>query len=696
MAAKTMHSLGQRNMHVDNHIIWVDPSNTNHMMVGNDGGLYRSFDGAATWKFFENLPLAQYYDVDVDNAVPFYNVYGGLQDNNSLGGPSRTRSQHGILNQDWFVTQGGDGFVSRVDPEDPNTIYAELQHGVPRALRQAHRRTRRHSAAGREGRAAGALELGLAVHHFPAFAHAPVLRARRCSTDRTTAATAGRRCRRDLTRQIDRNTLAMMGRVWGPDAVAKNTSTALYGNISAIAESPRKEGLIYVGTDDGLVQVTDNAGANWRKPDRIPGVPANGYIARIRASQHDANTVYVVVENHQHGDFAPYLLKSTDAGFTWTSIVGDLPARGSIYAIAEDHVDPRLLFAGTEFAAYWSKDGGQHWSKIAGVPTIAVREIAIQKRESDLVLGTFGRGVYIVDDYSPLRATTAATLAEAATLYPVRDAVMFVPTMQYGMPGKGFQGEMLYTSPNPPYGAVFTYRLKDGLKTLKQKRTDAEAAAEKAGQPITYPTPEQLRAEAAEEAPAILLTISDASGTPVRVMTGSVEKGLQRVAWDLRQPAHELPPNRPRGELEELFGDPLVGPFVIPGRYSVTLSQRVGGVVSALGSPVTFNVVLDPQVSHTPADLAARWQFAQKLQTLRRDIAGSLQLANSTASRLDAILQALDATPAAPRSLHEQARALKKRLAAILVELQGDRALGSRSVPTAGQSPNAPIPSAAS
>ena len=678
---KTMHSLGQRNMHVDNHIIWVDPSNTNHMMVGNDGGLYRSFDGAATWTFFENLPLAQYYDVDVDNAVPFYNVYGGLQDNNSLGGPSRTRSQHGILNQDWFVTHGGDGFVSRVDPEDPNTIYAELQHGV--LVRYDKRTGERVGIQPQEEKGGPPARWNwdspfiISPHsHTRLYFGAQMLYR---SDDR---GNSWRTVSPDLTRQIDRNTLAMMGRVWGPDAVAKNTSTALYGNISAIAESPRKEGLIYVGTDDGLVQVTENAGANWRKPDRIPGVPANGYIARIRASQHDANTVYVAVENHQHGDFAPYLLKSTDAGFTWTSIAGDLPARGSVYAIAEDHVDPRLLFAGTEFGAYWSKDGGQHWSKIAGVPTIAVREIAIQKRENDLVLGTFGRGVYIVDDYSPLRTTTAATLAETATLYPVRDAVMFVPTIQYGMPGKGFQGEMLYTAPNPPYGAVFTYRLKDGLKTLKQKRSDAEAAAEKAGQPITYPTPEQLRAEAAEEAPVILLTVSDASGTPIRVMTGPVEKGLQRVAWDLRQPAHELPPNRPRGELEELFGDPLVGPFVLPGKYSVTLSQRVGGVVTSLGSPVSFNVVLDPQVSHAPADLAARWQFAQKLQTLRRDIAGSLQLANSTSSRLDAILQALDATPAAPRPLHEQARALKKRLAAILVELQGDRALGSRSVPT--------------
>jgi photosystem II stability/assembly factor-like uncharacterized protein len=678
---KTMHSLGQRNMHVDNHIIWVDPSNTNHMMVGNDGGLYRSFDRAATWTFFENLPLAQYYDVDVDNAVPFYNVYGGLQDNNSLGGPSRTRSQHGIMNQDWFVTQGGDGFVSRVDPEDPNTIYAELQHGV--LVRYDKRTGERVGIQPQEEKGGPPARWNwdspfiISPHaHTRLYFGAQMLYR---SDDRGNSWKA---VSPDLTRQIDRNTLAMMGKVWGPDAVAKNASTALYGNISAIAESPKKEGLIYVGTDDGQVQVSENAGANWRKPDRIPGVPTNGYIARIRASQHDANTVYVVVENHQHGDFAPYLLKSTDAGFTWTSIVGDLPVRGSVYAIAEDHVDPRLLFAGTEFAAYWSKDGGQHWSKIAGVPTIAVREIAIQKRENDLVLGTFGRGVYIVDDYSPVRATTAATLTETATLYPVRDAVMFMPTLQYGMPGKGFQGEMLYTAPNPPYGAVFTYRLKDGLKTLKRKRADAEVAAEKAGQPITYPTPEQLRAEAAEEAPAILLTISDAAGTPIRVLTGPVEKGLQRVAWDLRQPAHQLPPNRPRGEIEELFDDPLVGPVVVPGKYSVTLSQRVGGVVSPLGNAVTFNVVLDPQLSHTPADLTARWQFAQRLQTLRREIGGALELGNSTASRLDAIVQALDATPAAPKMLHDQARALKKRLTAILVELQGDRALGSRSVPT--------------
>ena len=676
---RTLRPLGTRAMHVDNHIIWIDPHNPDHYLVGNDGGLYRSLDRGQTWVFFENLPLAQYYDVDVDNVVPFYNVYGGLQDNNSVGMPSRTKSDHGILNSDVFVTQGGDGFVSRVDPEDPNIIYAELQHGV--IVRFDKRTQERIGIQPQEAKG----DVPLRWNWDTPFIISPH-RAQRLymaaqflfrSDDR---GNSWHKVSPDLTRQVQRNALPVMGKVWGPDAVAKNTSTALYSNISAVAESPKKEGMLWVGTDDGLIQVSEDGGTTWRKIEAFPGVPANAYVARIKASQHDANTAYAVFTNHQNGDFKPYAIKTTDGGRSWTSINGDLPARGSTHAIAEDPVDPNLLFVGTEFGAYASRDGGAHWFKIPGLPTIAVRDFAIQKREHDLVIGTFGRGLYILDDYTPLRLTTPAMLAAPASLYQPKDALLYVPTQQYGGRGKAFQGEMLYSGDNPPYGAIFTYHLKDGLKTLKEQRVEGEKAADKAGKAITYPTPDQMRAEAEEEAPTILLTVSDSSGTPIRTITGPVGKGFQRVAWDLRLPAHVLP--RPQGAMEQLFGDPPGGPYVVPGRYSVTLAQRVGGVVTPLGGPVSFNVVTDPASPVTLADHAARGAFQARLQGLRRSVAGAVELTTATGQKLDQIRRALDLAPAAPKALSDQVRALQQRLSLIVRELSGDRALASRSEAT--------------
>jgi len=681
-AGKTTHALGQRYMHVDNHIIWVDPKNTDHLLVGNDGGLYRSWDRGGTWAFFETLPLAQFYDVDVDYDTPFYNVAGGLQDNYSLWGPSRTRSEHGILNQDWIVTQGGDGFVSRLDPEDPNTIYSEAQHG---AMVRTDRRTGQRigiQPSTEPGEAPARWNWDTPIIISP-FSHTRLYTASQRlyrSDDRgnTWKALSG-----DLSRQVERNLQPVMGKIWGPDAVAKNTSTALYGNISAIAESPKVEGLLYVGTDDGLIQVSEDGGKNWRRVDSLPGVPSNAYVARIKASQHEARTVYAAVENHQNGDFKPYLLKSTDAGRSWTSISGDLPARGSTYAFAEDHVDANLLFAGTEFAAWASKDGGKHWFKMAGVPTIAVRDLVIQKRENDLVIGTFGRGIYIVDDFSPLRRATVATL-KSAGVEPVRSTFLYQATQAYGGRGHSFQGENFYTADNPPFGAVITYYLPEALKTKQARRTDAEKAADKAGKPISYPALDALKAEALEEAPAVIITISDSTGAPIRTLTGPVGKGFQRVAWDLRLAAPTMARARPAGGEGEGEGGGFgpTGAYVVPGRYAVSVAQRVDGVVTPIGGKQVIDVRNDPSGTVTMADHAARAKFMAHQQELQRQVSGAVDLATATQTRLEAMRRAADQAPATPAAVQSDVRAAIKQLRGILEALRGDEILGARSEAT--------------
>ncbi|MHB8839642.1 MAG: WD40/YVTN/BNR-like repeat-containing protein, partial [Gemmatimonadaceae bacterium] len=675
---RTLRALGQRSMHVDNHVIWVDPRNTDHLLVGNDGGLYRSWDRGGTWAFFENLPVTQFYDVDVDYDLPFYHIAGGTQDNYSLHGPSRTRSDHGILNQDWVVTQGGDGFVSRIDPEDPNTIYAEAQHG---SMVRVDRRTGQRvgiqpSTEPGEAPARWNWDTPILISpHLHTRLYTASQRLYR-SEDRgnTWTAISG-----DLSRQVDRNAQPVMGKIWDPDAVAKNQSTALYGNISAISESPKAEGLLYVGTDDGLVQVSEDGGKNWRRVDSLPGVPKDAYIARIRASQHDARTVYVAVENHQNGDFKPYLLKSTDAGRTWSSITGDLPARGSTYAFAEDPVDPNLLFAGTEFAGWASKDGGKHWFKLPGLPTIAVRDLVIQKRENDLVIATFGRGFYVLDDYTPLRRATAASL-KVAGLEPVRRTWLYMTTLNYGGRGKSFQGENFYTADNPPYGAVVTYFLPEALKTKQAKRVEAEKAAEKAGKPISYPSNDALKAEALEEAPTVIVTIYDSTGAAIRTFNGPVGKGFQRVAWDLRAAAGALARPRPAGGegAGEGGGFGPTGPYVVPGTYAVAVAQRVDGVVTPIGARQTIEVVNDPAGTVTMADHAARSQFMARQRELQRQVSGAVELANATQTRLDAMRRAANQAPAVPAAVQGDVRAAIRSLRGILEALRGDDILAAR------------------
>jgi photosystem II stability/assembly factor-like uncharacterized protein len=672
---RTQRPLGEKSKHVDNHTIWIDPQNTDYYLVGSDGGIYESFDRGQNWHFKANMPITQFYDVSVDNSTPFYNVCGGTQDNNSWCGPSRTRSASGITNSDWFVTNGGDGFHTLVDPEDPNTIYATLQYG---ALVRFDKRTgERINIQPREGKGEQALRwnwdsplvISPHAHTRLYFASNKLFR----SDDR---GDSWKVLSPDLTRQLDRDKLPVMGKIWGPDAIAKHQSTSQYGNIVALAESPKREGLIYAGTDDGLIQVTEDGGKTWRKVETFPGVPDKTFVARIRASQHDASTAYAVLNNHKSSDFAPYVLKTTDAGKTWTSIAGNLPKAHPTWSIAEDHVNPNLLFVGTEFGLFFTDDGGQKWTQLrGGLPTIAVRDIAIQKRENDLVVGTFGRGIYILDDYTPLRLTDAKLLTQESHLYPIKDALLYIQSQPLGGRGKAFQGESFYTAENH-FGATFTYYLKDALKTKRQLRKDAE----RKGGEVPYPSKEELSAEAEEEAPMIVLTVTDATGNVVRRLTGPTMTGIQRVTWDLRYPATQLaPPRAPGSEnLEEIFGFTPAGHLVMPGKYTVTLSKRANGQWTQLSAPQSFNVATEGWHTMAAADRKTLQDFQQKTARLQRTVNGALSTANELKTKLTTARRALLETPSASEKLIDEVANVDKQLNVILKALRGDTALAAR------------------
>jgi hypothetical protein len=473
-----------------------------------------------------------------------------------------------------------------------------------------------------------------------------------------------------------------MDKTWSWDSPWDFVAMSNYNTVTSLAESPLLEGLVYAGTDDGLIQVTEDGGRTWRAVEvgSLPGVPETAFVNDLKADLFDVNTVYVCLDNHKFGDLRPYLLKSTDRGRKWRSIKGNIPDRTLVWRLVQDHVKPELLFAGTEFGVFFTIDGGERWIKLSGgVPTISFRDLAIQRREDDLVGATFGRGFYVFDDYSVLRQVSEEQLEREATLFPVRKAWWYVERPVLGFSKKATQGAAHYAAENPPFGAVFTYYLREALKMKKAVRSEVEKKLIEEEKDVPFGGWEEMEAERRQSEPVIWLTVRDADGRVARRIKGPVEKGFHRVAWDLRFPATSA--IRDAGPDDEARS----GVMAAPGGYTVVLSKQMDGVITDLSDPVAFTVEpmrMGALKGAAAQDVAAFWQRTASLQ--RATTAASVVLAN-TLERVDAMRIALSRTPAPPGDLDTQLHGLRQMLLELDEQMNGNRAkrsVGEKIKPT--------------
>ncbi len=636
-AGKTLRNAGEGNKHVDNHIIWIDPAQPSHWLVGCDGGLYETFDNAQNWNYKDNISITQFYRASVDNASPFYNIYGGTQDNNTLGGPAKNNSANGVSNDDWYVTVGGDGFKSQIDPTNPNIVYSQWQYG---GLVRYDKVT---------GEAVD-IKPTIGVDEAPLRWNwdAPLIISR--SNPKVLYFAANRVFKSedrgdswtpisgDLSRGIDRNTLPIMGKVWGVNAVVKNQSTSIYGNITTLSEG--KKGELYAGTDDGLIwrkeansEVWIKCGAAANGEMNFPDAPkgqANGvghpFISMVYASPNSGN-VYAVLDHHRFGDFKPYVYKSSNGGATWTKITKGLPENGPVKTVIEDFKDQDIVLVGTEFGLHISfNGGGEFHSWQGGMPPTAVKDMVFQERDDDLVLATFGRGFAVCDDYEKIRdfksmLTANADLSKRSYILPVSPVKLIIPASPLGGSGNGHKGASRFSAPNPASGAVIVYNIEKEFSTIASRRKKRETDASKNPNALIYPAKDSIVLESMEEAAKVYMVIrSSQEVTPSNVVAKfsvNAAKGLSRAEWNLRYSDPSLPVPADKGYQAGW------GPYVTPGTYYAGLELLEKGNVSNLTgiTEVKVSYLYEPSIplvskEEKNAQVAQLFKVKQDLSTL--------------------------------------------------------------------------------
>jgi photosystem II stability/assembly factor-like uncharacterized protein len=564
--------------HGDFHDVWIDPASTDHLITGDDGGVWYSYDAGNKWWKGDNLPVSQFYHVSLDNDRP-YHVYGGLQDNSSWVGDSEYPG--GISNSRWENMYGGDGFWMFVDPTDQNYLYAESQGGeIGRVNRKTHE-TRPLKPLPRYKEGKERFNWNTPIHVSPTNNGTLYIGSQYLYRTRDFGQTWDR-----ISPDLSTNDPSKQLQEQSGGVTVDNSAAEMHTTIYAIAESPRNPNLIWVGTDDGNLQVTRDAGKNWTNVvSNVPALPKNAWVSYVDPGHFSDGTIYATFDLHTFGDMRPYAYKSSDYGKTWKSIIAPgSPVRGYAHVIKEDLVNPNLLFLGTEFGLWISLDGGAQWSRYKGgdFPAVAVRDLAIHPRDNDLVVATHGRGIWIIDDITPLRALTPAALASDVVFIRARPTVLKIPAN-----GGWANGDASYTGDNPTDAAVITYY-------LKKRHIFGDMKIE----------------------------VLDAAGKLVGTVPSTKRRGLSRVRWSMRLKPPKVPP-----AASAAFGAAF-GPRVLPGTYTVKMTKDDKVYTLPL------QIVPDPRTTHTLADRQAQFALANRLSSLLGDMSFAVERMNGVRAGL--------------------------------------------------------------